>query len=364
MALSYNKKKILIVLLGALGDVTRGLSLAVRIKEAWPDCHLSWAVEPKSREIVEALPHVDKVFVFDRPRGFKAYLSFIAELRREKFDLVLDLQRHLKSGVTSWSTGAATRVGFHRANANEFNWIFNNQHITRVEHRSAKIDHYHLFGDLLGLPPMSPYRFGLKATAAETEKVRSLVAQQRAAALPKGTAVVALLVGSTWSSKFWFAQRYREVIEQLSSEHKVVFVLIGAPNERGFADEIAQGFSEDLVVNLAGKTSVRDLIAVFEQTDLAIGSDSGPMHIAAAVGIPVVSVWGATDPRRSGPYGNEKWLVKSQVACSPCYKRVCPGLGTLCMSEIPSKAVSSIASAIISTPQPPVKHNNTVRIIS
>lgn len=354
---SYNDKKILIVLLGALGDVTRGLSLAVRIKEAWPECQLCWAVEPKSREIVEALPQVDKVFVFDRPRGFKAYLQFVAELKREKFDLVLDLQRHLKSGFTSWSTGAAQRVGFNRRNAKEFNWLFNNQHIPAVENFSSKIEHYHLFGDLLGLPRAKPYRFGLSATVQQQEKIAAQI-ESISGVKQDGREFVALILGSTWPSRFWFSAQYQELIASLSKERKVCFLLVGGPSEAAFAEEVAQGFAKDLVVNLVSKTSLGDLLAVFAISDLAIGSDSGPMHIAAAVGTPVISLWGSTSPLRSAPYGNEDLVLQSPVACAPCYRKNCPGLATLCMSEIPSKAVFALANSRLAANTKQINQNS------
>ena len=342
-----NNQKVLIVLLGALGDVTRGLSMAVRIKEAWPECHLSWAVEPKSRDMVEALGCVDKVFVFDRPRGFKAYLSFIKELRQEKFDLVLDMQRHFKSGVTSWSTKAKRRIGFNRKNAKEFNWLFNTEYISAVDNFSAKIEHYHLFGDLLNLPRGESHNFGLQASAKEIGKIKNLVASSGCSVDSNGRVFVGLILGSTWPSRFWYASHYRELIAELSQKHKVTFLLLGGPSEAEFAEDVEQGFDNDLVVNLVGKTSVRDLISVFSISTIAIGSDSGPMHIAAAMKIPVISLWGSTSPLRSAPYGSEDLVLQSPVACAGCYKKICPGLATLCMSEIPSKAVSSIASAKI-----------------
>ena len=105
-------RKILIVLLGASGDVVRGLSLALRIKKHSPGVELCWAVEPRSQSLVEDHPAIDKVIVFDRPGGVRAFFGFLRQLRSERFDLVLDLQRHLKSGIASWSR--SVRSAYHR----------------------------------------------------------------------------------------------------------------------------------------------------------------------------------------------------------------------------------------------------------
>ena len=121
--------KFLIILHGAIGDVTRALPLAVRIKDNLPDAHITWAIEPISKDLVLNHPAIDRVEIFDRPKGIFAYLKFIKELRKNSYDYVLDLQRHFKSGVTSYLSGGKNRLGFHRNNAKEFNWFFNNNRI-------------------------------------------------------------------------------------------------------------------------------------------------------------------------------------------------------------------------------------------
>ena len=100
-------------------------------------------------------------------------------------------------------------------------------------------------------------------------------------------------------------------------------------------------------MDLAGQTSLSELVAVLEQSSFAVGPDSGPMHIAAAVGTPVISLWGATSPQRSGPLGSEHLMLQSPIGCSPCYRRTCPGLDRLCMSSIPVEAVIAQLAAFV-----------------
>ena len=340
-------KKILIVLFGAIGDVTRALPLATRIKSSWPDAKLCWAVEPISRGLVEHHPAIDRVLVFDRPRGLPAYRKLITEIRQEKFDLVLDLQRHLKSGVTSFLSGAPRRIGFSRKNSREGNWLFQTERVAAEEHLSAKITQFQKFGDALNLPSTEPLEFGLLPVPEQLEKIETCIRECSQETITTRDKRVALILGSTWQSRFWFVDHYVSLIEELQKRWGLACLLIGSDREKKFANEIIARVPAKSIIDLVGKTSISDLPAVFSSVRLAVGSDSGPMHIAAAVGTPVISLWGSTSPKRSAPYGSEHLILQSPIGCSPCYRRVCPGLGTLCMFDIPSRAVVERVSQVI-----------------
>ncbi len=340
-------KKLLIVLHGAIGDVTRALPLAVRIKRAWPQVELSWAVEPLSRGLVEGHPAVDRVFLFDRPKGFRAYRSFVRELINEKFDLVLDLQRHFKSGVTAFMTRAPRRIGFHPRSAKEFNWLFNSEYVSAVPNFSPKIQHYQLFGDALGIPPLEPLEFGLKAEAADLARMEALIAEVAGDEVTIAEHRVGLIVGSSWKSRFWTVEHYVKLIETARSSLGLVPLLIGGKGELEFGNEVIARLPSGAAINLIGRTALADLVPLFSSIRVAVGSDSGPMHIAAAVGTPVISLWGSTSPKRSAPYGSEQYVLQSAIGCSPCYRRECPGVGTLCMKAIPSRAVIAQLESIL-----------------
>lgn len=353
--MSERPEKVLIVLLGAIGDVTRALPLAVRIKECWPKVLLGWAVEPKSYGVVSGHSAIDKVFLFERNQGFKAYMRFIRELRRQRFDLVLDLQRHLKSGVTSVLSGASRRIGFHRRNSKEGNWLFNNAHIERVETFSPKILQYQKFGDYLHLPKMEVLQFGWEISSRSRAAAADIIAQlsqDQTSAVPPVDRHVALILGSSWPSRFWPTSCFRELIDEMYKRWGLVSTLIGGSGERQQGLELSEQGNGSKVINLVERTSLDQLRSVFLTTRLAIGSDSGPMHIAAAMGIPVISLWGSTSPLRSAPYRNEGRVLQSALACSPCYRRVCPGLDNLCMRSIPVSAVlAHVQREIEKTPE-------------
>ncbi len=327
-------EKILIVLHGAIGDVTRALPLVSRIKESWPETKVHWAVEPASKGILESFKYVDRLVVFNRRGGLRAFWDFLKELRREEYPLVLDLQRHFKSGLTSYLSGAPERLGFNRKGSREFNWLFNNMRIEPVEKYSNKTLQFQKFADYLGIPKTESFDFGLSpklkesSNYLETEFADTKVKQH-----------VGLILGSSWPSRFWLPDYYTELIYSLNEKFGLKPVLIGGPGEVDFASKVLDGLPDSYVVDLVGKTSLSELPWVFSRMKLAIGSDSGPMHIAAAMGIPVISFWGSTSPLRSAPFGSEEFIIEGSTPCAPCYKKHCPGLYMVCMKSIVPEVV-------------------------
>lgn len=320
--------RILIVLLGAIGDVTRALPLLMRVRRGYPQAQITWAVEPAAATLVQKHPALDRVIVFDRPGGAPAFLRFLREVRAVRADLALDLQRHLKSGVVSWMSGAPRRLGFHRHNSREGNWLLNTDAIEPLPHFSSKLQQMLVFADWLGLEA-SPVDFGLHLDDDEEREVEALLADVRQPFL-------AAFVGSSCESRLWFSDRTARIIEAMAARG-LSSVLVGGPGDADFAAAVERAAGVR-VVNLAGRTSLRHLVGVFRRATVVFGPDSGPMHIAAATGKPVVSLWGATSARRSAPWGSESHAIEGSAPCSPCYLKRCP-IDRLCMENITVEAV-------------------------
>jgi ADP-heptose:LPS heptosyltransferase len=320
--------RILIVLLGAIGDVTRALPLLQRLRRGYPHAHLTWAVEPAAAPLLMHHPALDELLIFDRPAGAPAFIEFLLRVRAQRPDVTLDLQRHLKSGIVSRFSGAPVRLGFHRRNGREGNWLFTTHRLEPMPHFSSKLLQFLRFADWLGIEPV-PVSFGLQNTAAEQERVERLLA-------PVRPPFAAAFVASSWESRQWFPQPTAAVVDRLAT-HGIQTVLIGGPADTEFAAAVTRATGAP-VLNLAGRTQLRDLIGIFQRACVAFGPDSGPMHIAAAVGTPVVSVWGATNPARSTPWNNEAGVIRGEAPCSPCYLRRCP-IGRICMEHISPEAV-------------------------
>ncbi len=337
-------QRVLIVLLGSIGDVVRALPLIGRLRAAWPGTHLAWAIEPKSAPIVRDHPWVDELIVYERAHAPWSFVPFLAAVRRGRYDLVIDLQRHLKSGIISRATGARERLGFAAANVKEGNHWFSTRRIAPQPRMTLKLAQYQAFGDLLGLPA-HPISFGLEPSAAACERVATLIG---GAPRPR----LAVILGSSWPSRIYAPDAIASVIQQLAEPGAGGFfpILIGSPDETAIARAVEGAPGVPRTMNLAGKTGLGDLPAVFAACDVAFGPDSGPMHIAAAVGCPIVSLWGATAAERSAPWGFAEFALTGAIPCAPCYLRRCP-IGNECMRRItPESVVSAIKRAANMSP--------------
>ncbi|HYD48866.1 MAG TPA: glycosyltransferase family 9 protein, partial [Terriglobales bacterium] len=154
---------------------------------------------------------------------------------------------------------------------------------------------------------------------------------------------LAAFVGSSCSSRLWFPDRTAAVIDW-AARRGIATVLLGGSGDVDFAAEV-KALAQARTWSFAGKTSLRELIGIFRRASAAFGPDSGPMHIAAAVGCPVVSLWGATSPERSAPWGSEDLVIAGHADCSPCYRQTCP-IGRNCMQEItPEQVVARLISS-------------------
>lgn len=330
-------ERILLVLHGSIGDVTRALPLVWLLRAGYPKAFIAWSVEPPSAPLLEGNPLIDEVILFDRRHWWRSIGGFLRHIRRRKFDLVLDLQRHLKSGVISRSSGAPQRLGFHRADAKECNWLFNNLFIERFGDSIPKLDHYLKFAEFLGLPKATP-QWDFALSDLERSRVDKHLADV------DGPFAV-LFLGTRWESKNWFADQIAACADLLRREHRLSVVFLGGASDRQLAER-SIALSDPGVVNLAGQTSLREAIGIIARAKVAVGPDTGLMHIAAALHVPVISLWGATDPARTGPYGFESLAIKGAAPCSPCYRKHCP-IGRQCMRSIGTKDIAAKLTRVL-----------------
>lgn len=341
-----NPNRILIILMGSIGDVVRALPLLGRIRRNFASAHIAWVIEPKSLPIIAGHRWLDEAIVYDRtaPWSFPVVLS---RIRKKRFDLVLDLQRHLKSGLVSFASGARDRIGFNCANTKEFNHRFNLRQIPPQPPMRLKLMQYQTFGDALGLPA-APVEFGLEPTDAEQRRAHELLIEA-----PRP--LLAVILGSSWPSRIYFPESIVAVIRRLATPvdgTTAMFpILLGARDESTLARQVVEQLPDVTVLNLAGRTTLRDLAPIFMQCAAAFGPDCGPMHIAAAVGCPIVSLWGSTAPERSAPWGFAQFALKGEIPCHPCYLRECP-IGRECMRRIaPGEVAATVRKALAAAPE-------------
>jgi ADP-heptose:LPS heptosyltransferase len=269
-------RRVLIILSGAIGDVVRALPLLGRLRAAWPDTHIAWTIEPKSQPILEGHRWIDELIVYDRRRPW-LFPLFLVRLRRGRFDLVIDLQRHLKSGLSSLVSGAPERIGFGPRNCKEGNHHFNTRHIAPQPPLRLKLLQYQAFADLIGLPP-TPIEFGLEPSPAERERASTMLA-----GAPRP--LLGVILGSSWPSRIWPAELVAEALRMLgepSAEVPRLYpILLGGQEEVELAARVTALLPPGHVLNLAGRTSLRDLMAIFELCPDDYGGDPVPSMLFA-----------------------------------------------------------------------------------
>ena len=317
---------ILIILMGSLGDIARGLCLVSLIKNCLAESRITWLVEPKWMELVRLHDQIDRIIVFRRAWRFSAIRQLYEDLKRDHYDIALDLQRIFKSGFFSRISGADRRLGFQRRNAKEFNWIFNNEHIGYFSDDLPKIQHYLKFTEYLGLPIPPILEFGFSALNVERTAPRSIADLQQPFA--------AVVLGTSWKSKNWHPDGYRDLVKRILADHHLKVVLIGDNSHSALAAKLAASIRSPDIIDLTGRTTLPELVALLKAAAVGVGPDSGPGHLAAATKTPFVTLFGPTSPRRTAPYGCEELVVKSDIDCAPCYRKHCPNGNTECMRSI------------------------------
>ncbi|MBX3458815.1 MAG: glycosyltransferase family 9 protein [Planctomycetes bacterium] len=348
--IELDNKRLLLIKPSALGDVVQAAATAWALKARWPGMHLTWMVNTQLEPLVAPLACVDATIGFERSRlrGITAPLTGRAELksltrtlRHGRFDAVLDLQGLFRSGLFAWLTGAPHRVG--QRTAREGAWIFYTTRVSTPPQPVHARDRYEVLAREFDCAP--PPRQDLDVTEAERADVKVLLT----AAGHEGP-LVAVCPGARWETKVYPPEKFAAVLDRMGLEADVQRpVLTGSPDMADLCSRIETACVRAKPVNLCGKTSLRQLTALLDISDLLLTCDSGPMHLAAAQGTRVCAVLGPTDARRTGPYGQLANVVHGKCELMPCLKRRCPGLGLKCMRGLDEARVAEKSLALLAT---------------
>ena len=352
--------RILVIRLGAVGDVLRTLPAFGELRTRHPDAHIAWMVEGKAEGAVRGQPGIDEVIVFPREEleaelaarqwvGFaRRVIAFVAELRRRRFELVLDFHAILKTGWIARVSGARWRVGYARPFARELSGLGLNRR-ARIE--PARISRYlrnAALVDFLGTGPLVMPRAeaGEGRGFAVSPELRESM-QERLAGVSRPLAVIHPGSSAGTPYKRYPVAAWAAVTRSLAADGVHCIVSAGGP---GGLDEGA--LAESIVRESGGSAQLApptgtlgDLAALFQVCDLFIGSDSGPLHLASLVGTPVVQLLGPTDPVENRPWpGTPSRSVRVPVGCSPC-RRGCPAAS--CMTTLPPAVVAAAARELL-----------------
>lgn len=333
-------KKILLVKLGSIGDVVNTLPFVNVLKGGWPETELAWLIEPKSYPIVEGHRLVDRFLVFRRGDGWSGVKEVLAEVRAFGPDLVIDLQRILRSSFFTYFSRCPRRLGFDRIRSKEGSWLFTNRKVPPSDPGRHMVLQYLEFADYLGLPSLE-IEFGIPLSERDLRGAEGLLPS---AVLRSG--FIALNLGAAKPANRWPPARWIELAGLIAHGSPYSIVLTGGPQDEQAGEECRAGAAlGNRLIDLTGRTALKGLAAVFSRAEAVVSGDTGPLHIASALGRTTIGLFGPADPRRTGPFNYLDLVVTSATDCRPCGKRNCEP--NRCMEEITADRVfESLSRAI------------------
>ncbi len=303
--MSKNFKNILIIKPSSLGDIVLALPALTALRRSFPDAKISWLIRPEFAPLIENHPHLDRVILFDRKflgkawynfRAMQSLLSFIRNLRHSSFDAVIDLQGLFRTAALAQLTGSGKRFGM--ANAREFAHIFYSHTTPQDSSCIHLVDYYMKIVQNAGVSADNTdvqFVFPDDATAVETVKnllkSKNIDYENYAVFIP----------GSAHRHKCWPCEYFSDLAKQISSRFELPVVITGLASERDIAEKL-KAMTQVPMANLAGLTNLTELLAVLKTAKLVVSNDTGPGHIAAALGRPMVMIFGQSNPVRVHPY--------------------------------------------------------------
>ena len=302
--------RLLVVRLGSLGDLVHTLPAVSAIRRAHPDTELDWLVDAAHRELLDLVPILSSVIVLRRPTP-QGWWEARRELRARQYSVALDFQGLLKSGALAWLSGARRIIGFDAASLREpaAAWFYSES--VPVGHTTHVIEkNLHLAA-----------RVG-----AETSRLEFPIAEVSSPVLDAVRAAgvdafVLLNGGAAWPNKRWPAERFGRIARWLRERHGLRSVALWGPGEQDLAAEVVRVSGG--AATAAPPTGLRDLVALARAARLIVSGDTGPTHIAGAVGTPTVALFGPTDPARNGPWGRGDVEISRYSLCVCHYERAC-----------------------------------------
>jgi len=347
-------ERILLVKLSAIGDVIQTIPLLHALRRRYPQARIDWLSKPTPASFLKTLPGVDDVLTYgehhtEAPQynwdGIKhfgrlirdrRFLAMLSRLRSTRYDLVVDMQGQMRSGFVTAMTRAPVRIGFERprrelkdaerekypagfierswTGAREGAWLAYTHHVRLPTLALHPVDRNLLVGDMLGIPSAPP-DFSMGTDAVAEIGVDRLLHEF---GVDQTIAPVLMTPAALWETKRWRPEHFAAVARHFLARGRPV-LLAGAPNEVEECRSIAEAAPGTILV--AGRTTLSELSGLMRRAAIVLANDSGPLHLAAALGRPVTSVFGPTNPLWVGPYGHPEAVLRAALPCSPCYLR-------------------------------------------
>ena len=322
--------KILIVKTSSIGDVIHTLPALLSLRNCYPDAHIAWLVEEAAADLILNHPALNRVLVARRKawladlqagrvlRALREFVKFVRILRDTRYDLVIDFQGLLKSAIWVFLTKGSRKAGFGRGMAHaELSYVVLNERVPAVDMNQHALERELLLLKGIGVPATG-VRYDLFVSPEHESEAIALL---RASGVDEQDKLVAINPMARWPTKLWEPRSFAAVADQLEGQGiRVVFT--GGAQDRSSIDEICR-LMKSKSRRLDGRTSLKTLATIYRRAELLLTTDSGPMHLAAAVGTTVVALFGPTAPWRTGPYGPGHVVLRAGISCSPCFKKDC-----------------------------------------
>jgi lipopolysaccharide heptosyltransferase I len=325
----YDARRVALVKPSALGDIVHALPVLSALRQRFPNARITWVVNRTYEPLLQGHPDLDATLPFDRGavrrgmrQGAAALLQLFRRIRQERFDLVVDLQGLLRTGLMCFATRAARRVGLSTAREGAA-WAYSDVVRAPASPPLHAVDRYWLVADALGVGDL-PKRFTLPRFEAEDEWAAALLQEH---ARPW----VAFAVGARWETKRWPPAAFAELARRAQEMVGGTAILVGGPEDAELSRRTAEAIGGP-VLDLTGKTTLPQLAAVLRQVDAVVANDTGPLHLASALGRPVLAPYTCTRAILTGPYGQPEGSVESRIACQGSLLRRCSHLS--CMAEL------------------------------
>lgn len=336
--------RILIVKLGSIGDIVHTLPAAAALRKRFPHARIDWMVEARARAILEGCPVIDAQLVIDTMRWRRHWRAsetpreirrFLQRLRQTRYNLAIDFQGLFKSAVAARLSGAGQRIGFSRDHLREPGARFFYTHtVTPPSSAQHVIAKNNALLQPLGIT-VDDWVFPIAVTREDQSYIED---QLRSNGCDH---FVIINPGGGWVNKLWPAERYGALARRLYEQWGLRSVITAGPGESGLVEAIRQGAPGKATVFFP--TTIRQLAPLARKAKLFIGGDSGPLHIAAAAGTPILGIFGPTLPERNGPFRPSDVVVRRELPCLGCFKRLCPLGTTECMNIPVTDILASLA---------------------
>ena len=335
-------KKILLRGTNWIGDAVMTLPAVASIRQTFPSAEITILAKPWVAEVYKLSPDIDRIFLFREPgihQGISGKVKLAAELKREGFEVAIYLQNAIEAAIIGWLAGIPVRAGFD-SDCRGF-LLTHPVHRTKEIRAVYQVDYYLEMVKSLGCVPVPK----------EARLEKSLVAAKAASSLelygvPADSVLIGLAPGAMYGpAKRWFPERFGAVAKKLQESFAAKVMIFGSKGDLETAQQVQDAMGGS-AINIVGQTGLDEAIALISRCSLFITNDSGLMHVAGALNVPTLAIYGSTNPVTTPPPGENSVIIRKEVSCSPCLKKVCP-TDFRCMELIGTDDVYEAARSIL-----------------